>query len=575
MGGLGQGEGQCPFVLRVESAAPTVLPWFEIDDGAQRGNREQPGGVRYLGFSLGMKKQGEPPPNNRSIAPNHEFVATNLFVREPTEAQARGLLAAWWLLSHLGGIGARSRRGFGSVALKGWAWPDREDLLAALPLPAQARSASEWRERLFKGLDTLTRWCPAGGGWPKVSPRLDGQSEIVVCEDRGWTRAQSALEAAGRSLSTGRRQLRGSPPSIDDRVSFGLPLTTGRGRVWAPHSFGGERIGSDRHASGLHLSIGAWAGGFVQCWSRLEGPAPGLDTYRVQEGGEEVKQKAKPVVTAFMDGLHGTRWTQPKVGRQVILNLDVQEDLHLEEVLRAHGLGAFGSARQISYKAMGGPPFGRVFETGAVPWEALKATVSQMVEAAEGVHELLVVGRAPLPAFAQLGYRTQPWLGSRQVLANRRKDGPWDVIDLSGPGNQPFDVVEGLGERSVDEGLVAVFVSVMGGAAPVEALQAYARGQGLALSGIVQVRSSEPVLLTADNGSGAAQRLSAEFSRIPGVFPRQRGVLVFVAGSAPLAFIVGRAINPTQFREVHFPNFAQGDYQPAIINRGPSTEAQA
>ena len=312
MGGTRQGEGQSPFILRLRDvSAFRPRSWSDIARQADRGNRQRPGGLRYLGFGLGMKKRDDPPPNHRAVPPGVRFKAVHSFRSEPGLEQVKGLLAAWWLLAHLGGVGARSRRGFGSLLLEEWRWPGQEERVNELPLPGRARSGEEWARAVLRGLDVLQRWAPARTGWPAIAPNLGAGSQVVVQTGR-WRDAEEAHEQAGRDLSAGRREHRGAMSDIDDRVTFGLPLDTGKRyrRSWRPGAFRTERINSDRHASPLHLHVGAWQNGSGLIWALLAGPRPGLDRYRVREAGsgKMIREPAHDAVRDFVRAMRGARW---------------------------------------------------------------------------------------------------------------------------------------------------------------------------------------------------------------------------------------------------------------------------
>lgn len=136
----------------------------------------------------------------------------------------------------------------------------------------------------------------------------------MIDGEGGWRRAEDALESAGQRLAVGRREHRGPPGPVDGRVTLGLPLTTGLGpkRTWLLGAFRRERIeGGDRHASPLHLHIGAYRGGFGLCWSRLSGPVPGRGDYRVVVDGsrETIRAEAPDTLGNFVAALDGMRWT--------------------------------------------------------------------------------------------------------------------------------------------------------------------------------------------------------------------------------------------------------------------------
>jgi CRISPR-associated protein Cmr1 len=314
MGGTEAHTGQCPFLLRVFEEEPRTISWQQIEQTAPRGSRTETGGIRYLGFAFREIGRNDPPHN--AIAENVAFKVVHHFPRREavTDEVACGLIAAWWLLTHLGGIGARSRRGFGSLVLDGWSWPGQEKYLDYLPVPSQASTARGWQNALMLGLDVLRGW-RGSGDWPDAYPQpyLGSGASVVVQTDTSWRRAADALEQAGKRLAAGRREHRGDNREIDGRVTVGLPLVTGRQPTtsWRPGSWRTEPIESDIHASPLHLHVGAYGGGFGLIWTRLAGPVPGLGQYRVQNDRTRgsIREQAPDTLDALVGSLMGTRWT--------------------------------------------------------------------------------------------------------------------------------------------------------------------------------------------------------------------------------------------------------------------------
>lgn len=305
--------GQSPFLLRIAAdGSPKTVSWQEIERSSPRGSRSRVAGVRYLGFSF--RPTASDRRDHRAIAEEVSFRVHNSFPREPSDEAARGLVAAWWLLGHLGGLGARARRGFGSLSIESWSWPGREELLSELPLASRASGGSAWQTALVRGLQVLESWLDPALSWPGLypHPHLGPSAEVVVQADPAWRRHLDALEAAGQSLAIGRRSHRGPPREVDGRVSVGLPLETGKGpsKSWRPGSFRGHRIESDVHASPLHLHVGAFRGGFGLCWTRLAGPVPGLGEYRVREerSRRTLREEAPDTLGELVRSLEGRRW---------------------------------------------------------------------------------------------------------------------------------------------------------------------------------------------------------------------------------------------------------------------------
>jgi CRISPR-associated protein Cmr1 len=60
------------------------------------------------------------------------------------------------LLGHIGGLGSRSRCGFGTVALQPWEWADKSTI--ELPIAHSADSPEKWLEQFQNGLNIIKDW---------------------------------------------------------------------------------------------------------------------------------------------------------------------------------------------------------------------------------------------------------------------------------------------------------------------------------------------------------------------------------------------------------------------------------
>jgi hypothetical protein len=186
--------------------------------------------------------------------------------------------------------------------------------------------------------------------------------------------------------------------------------------------------------------------------------------------------------------------------------------------------------------------------------------------------EFYATGLAPLPLFAHLGCELSAW-AAPLVLLNRRKAEQWDVLPLVGSkvekSCQFFDVMEGLstGGPAVGTGYVALFVSTIGQPAPQDTIRTALREDGKGLAGVVEIRTSSLRYLDSSNSANASEQLTMFLSQIAGAYPHAAGVAVFIAGPAPLAHIVGRAINPNQFAEILFAYYEAPRYE--IVIRRP------
>ncbi len=178
-----------------------------------------------------------------------------------------------------------------------------------------------------------------------------------------------------------------------------------------------------------------------------------------------------------------------------------------------------------------------------------------------------IAGRAPLPVFAHLGMALSAW--SDVTLINQRKDLSWDALPLKGrpaAGSEPyFKIVKGLdlAEPSEADGRVAIFIAT-GGYTPQRAqMHAFLGACNSAMAGFIEVSVGQNILAMLDE-SNAAQvmsELAHIFEKLPNDYPRRKGLAIFIAGPATLAYMVGRAINVHPIQDVWVPNFEGGAYR--------------
>lgn len=183
---------------------------------------------------------------------------------------------------------------------------------------------------------------------------------------------------------------------------------------------------------------------------------------------------------------------------------------------------------------------------------------------------VVVAGHAPHAAFIQAGMTLSRWCGNHTLANPRHGDqARWDVMDLSRPIDleKPafLDAARGLSriEPSLEVGRVAVFVGMGDHAVPSWAIDDYFAERDEPLIGLVELCTTQAVL-DVDNASAAALEIGDAFRRLRALYPRAYGLALFIAGPAPLAFIVGRAINPNVFGDVWTAHFANGRYLPAL-----------
>lgn len=231
----------------------------------------------------------------------------------------RAALATVWLLGAFGGLGMRSRRGLGSIAVTNWSeliksgTSELERDHAALPDLWSARSPGEWAARAFAGLDVMETWFGSYRSNTEEKPEAPRHAHVgdiklgpLPFGARSWDEALSeaglklqdfrstmqpdydAVKAAVQAREHGQAPLRLAPR----RVEFGLPLSFRFSslRERTPMTFDGVREGRtdrqeatsvDRHASLLLIRLVRLGPLLHPVFIRLNGFEPGRD-YPVQ-----------------------------------------------------------------------------------------------------------------------------------------------------------------------------------------------------------------------------------------------------------------------------------------------------
>ena len=147
-GGSGKGEGQSLFLLRISGRRTAKTEWI-LDKQLQ-----------YLAFPFKMKQ------NKRylseSVKEDENLLLTLLFKDAPENSLDRKrIIASLWLLGHFGGLGSRSRRGFGTIALLKWkAQSGTWDEMTELPILHKQSTPENWNDTLKQALQVLKAWFP-------------------------------------------------------------------------------------------------------------------------------------------------------------------------------------------------------------------------------------------------------------------------------------------------------------------------------------------------------------------------------------------------------------------------------
>jgi len=200
--------------VRVSAASEKFIEWT----GAKAGT-----GKSYLLWSMARSNKKEA----RKYFPAGTHFHVTLSTQGTSTARLEQAIAAFWLFTHLGGLGARSRRCAGSIAVQ-----PVEGYQTAFPF-AQAANIQQLKLQLEQGikiarevarqsLDKSTQ--NTGRQMPAPQAEFDtlakGTCRIWILQDtQPWFNSESVMTALGESL----RMYRGGI-AIGKRVIFGLPL---------------------------------------------------------------------------------------------------------------------------------------------------------------------------------------------------------------------------------------------------------------------------------------------------------------------------------------------------------------
>lgn len=313
-GGSGGAEGQSMFLLRIAGKRQEGNQWS--DNGHA--------GIRYFSFPLKMN-------NRKYINCNSTFTLKFLFKSLIEDKDRKRILASLWLLGHIGGVGSRSRRGFGTISLESITTDERWEELEALSIANAQKSYETWAEQFQSSLKSIKSWFP--GARQDDHAILGGQSrfKLLNVPKKSW---RDSLDFIGSNMRDFRNRYDIHEPSSDyhrvrshicavdpqaaaegrkktppiipkkltaapDRAAFGLPLTfrsnslkypftrqDGRTEDKSPSvTFEGREETHGRSASRIHIRIIQIGDGYYPLVVRLDGPLLGRN--------EKIKDKIR------------------------------------------------------------------------------------------------------------------------------------------------------------------------------------------------------------------------------------------------------------------------------------------
>ncbi|MGH3090413.1 MAG: type III-B CRISPR module RAMP protein Cmr1, partial [Rubrobacteraceae bacterium] len=242
--------------------------------------------IGYLGYGIAgyIREQREVQTTRDALDAGGRFTLRLIFKKGAAERKGE-LLDAVWCLTHLGGMGSRSRRGFGSMVVTGVEGADFPEL------PGSPEELKERIEGKFRNLNLSER-----GGLPEYTALSRHVSAVVwPTGDKSW---ENALRTLGDRLNGFRSAQRTDrflddrdlirdyafegkkPTRSPDRAAFGLPHHYFFKQTKTQVNVSGAR--HDRRASPLFIHLHELRGGEHAAVLRLI-PA------RFLPEGEEVK----------------------------------------------------------------------------------------------------------------------------------------------------------------------------------------------------------------------------------------------------------------------------------------------
>lgn len=255
---FGSTDGASPVVVRIHhSGALKTAPFSQLADGKP--------GIAYLFFAA----RGTHTEPKRYAIPAETSFELKLLLRPgaKTDHVFEQAYAALWLLTHLGGLGARSRRGAGSLQVTKVI--KANDLLSGLPpLEVQSDTPERLQEELKQGLKRFREI--TGTSATITSPSAFDVLHPDACKiwvvDKAFNSWKEALDSVGRQMQRfrNRRQpdyqnvkkaVQGRPLTQPvQRAAFGLPIVFYyRSLQGAKGTLGGEH--HDRRASPLFIRV--------------------------------------------------------------------------------------------------------------------------------------------------------------------------------------------------------------------------------------------------------------------------------------------------------------------------------
>jgi len=236
--------------LTVRLSQPAFTPQLYQKQGTTHGphGKPQPTGRDYLYWSMAStgnadRRNLQPPKQSIPAATDFSVTLASRFADEDATRLFQAS-AALWLLTHLGGLGSRSRRTAGSLSvISPSIAPGQPDGLAKLPpFQLSAATARDWAAQLAASITAIRSSFPQATPPPPIHrPTRFDILHPRVCDiwvlngPAPWKTSEDAIKAIGEALrdfrsyrepdhDNVRTWIEGRTIPTVERAAFGLPL---------------------------------------------------------------------------------------------------------------------------------------------------------------------------------------------------------------------------------------------------------------------------------------------------------------------------------------------------------------
>jgi CRISPR-associated protein Cmr1 len=186
-------------------------------------SRENVSGKDYLLWSMAASGKGNRYKPDRLLFPKNTTFRVTLSSKGDDDTKLQQAIATFWLLTHLGGIGSRSRRCAGSVTVDDIDGDDNRTGLYFAP-PEDIEDLQHQISEGIKITQKLARESLSANALTSVTQTtFDALAQktcsIWILHSDNWHTPDAAMRAIGSNLQTYRHDL-----PLESRTVFGLPL---------------------------------------------------------------------------------------------------------------------------------------------------------------------------------------------------------------------------------------------------------------------------------------------------------------------------------------------------------------